>query len=179
MSCLKEKNSCIRYIDGCNPIAPPPGIKKTKQQHNIILNKHVSYANLNFMDTIKVVCGLIYDKGKVLICRRKPEKTLGEFWEFPGGKVEQGESYKDCLKRELHEELGMSVKILKHFKTVHHNYGKFNIELISFVCNFKSCSYEMIDHDMYEWMHPVDLLKWELAPADIPIAEVLISEGLV
>lgn len=127
------------------------------------------------MDTIKVVCGLIYDKDKIFICRRKAEKSLGGFWEFPGGKVELNESHEESLRRELKEELDMSVEILKHFKTVQHDYEKFEIELISFICNFKSSQYLMTDHDAYEWVNTSDLLNWELAPADIPIAKALIK----
>ena len=129
------------------------------------------------MDTIKVICGLIYDKEKIFICRRKAEMSLGGFWEFPGGKVELNETYEDCLKRELQEELEMSVDVLRHFKTVHHNYNNFKIELISFVCDYKSADFLMTDHDLYEWVDPKDLLSWELAPADIPIAEAIIAKG--
>ena len=127
------------------------------------------------MDTTKVTCGIIYKDEKVFICRRKKEKPLGGYWEFPGGKVEPGESYENCLQRELLEELEMNVEVLDHFKTVLHSYDNFKIELISFRCNFTSSRYALHDHDMYEWVAVKDLSKWKLAPADIPIADALIS----
>ena len=130
------------------------------------------------MDTIKVTCGLIYDNEKILICRRKLDKTLGGFWEFPGGKVELNEKYEDCLKRELFEELEMDVDIKKLFMTVQHDYETFTIELISYLCAYKSSSFNMIDHDMYEWVSVKNLKLWKLAPADIPIAEALIYEDI-
>lgn len=130
------------------------------------------------MDTIKVVCGLIFNDNKIFICRRKPEKSLGGFWEFPGGKVELNESYENCLKRELIEELEMTVEVLGHYKTIYHQYEKFNIELIAYKCNFISSNFTMLDHDRYEWINIIDLIQWELAPADIPIAESLMATNI-
>ena len=64
---------------------------------------------------IKVVCGIIYKDEKKFICRRKPSKSLGGYWEFPCGKIEQYESHKDSLKRELMEELQMEVEIMEYY----------------------------------------------------------------
>jgi len=130
------------------------------------------------MDTIKVTCGLIYDNEKIFICRRSKNKSLGGFWEFPGGKVERNENYEECLKRELLEELEMEVDIVKHFKTVEHDYETFRIQLISFLCKYKIASYSMNDHDDYMWVMTEELKKMNLTPADMPIAEALISRGL-
>ena len=127
--------------------------------------------------TDKVSCGLIFDNAKIFICRRSENKTLGGFWEFPGGKVESNESDEECLKRELLEELEMDVDIVKHFKTVHHDYETFSIELISFLCEYKSSAFSMNDHDEYRWVMTKDLPELELTPADIPIAKALITEG--
>jgi 8-oxo-dGTP diphosphatase len=123
------------------------------------------------MDTIKVTCGLVLDADRVFICRRKPGKSLAGFWEFPGGKVEVGESYEECLTRELLEELDMEVQILKPFETNAHDYDAFSIELISFLCRLNSSTYRMIDHDEYQWVRPSELMDLKLAPADVPIAE--------
>lgn len=124
---------------------------------------------------IKVVCGIINKDNKIFICRRRVEKALGGYWEFPGGKVEPNESHEDSLERELREELDMAVKVGAFFKSVEHDYDNFSIELIAYFCVFKSCNYNLTDHDKYEWVHAKDLLAWKLAPADIPIAEELIS----
>jgi len=72
------------------------------------------------MATIKVVCGIIFKNDLVLICRRKPEKSLGGDWEFPGGKVKASESYEESLRRELIEELNLTIKIKRHFRSAIH-----------------------------------------------------------
>lgn len=125
------------------------------------------------MATIKVACGIIYNNGKIFICKRKPEKSMGGYWEFPGGKVEENESYEGCLKRELMEELGMDVDVKEHFMTVQHDYGSFVIELASFTCELRSATYQLIDHDQLEWVSVLNLVNYELAPADVPIANSL------
>lgn len=127
------------------------------------------------MDMIKVVCGLIYRGEKIFICRRNPEKSLGGFWEFPGGKVEPGEAERECLIRELHEELGMQVSVGRHFKTVIHYYDKFTIELISYVCQFQTATFTLVDHDAYEWVDILSLQKKKLAPADVSIANEILN----
>ncbi|GAA0882868.1 (deoxy)nucleoside triphosphate pyrophosphohydrolase [Sphingobacterium siyangense subsp. cladoniae] len=128
------------------------------------------------MATIKVVCGIIICNDEVLICRRKPEKSLGGYWEFPGGKVEDGESYEESLLRELIEELNLKVKIKQHFFDTVHHYDKGAIELISFICKAENIATESTDHDQLEWVKVENLLNWKLAPADIPIAKELIEE---
>ncbi|WP_159732735.1 (deoxy)nucleoside triphosphate pyrophosphohydrolase [Sphingobacterium sp. 18053] len=128
------------------------------------------------MDLIKVVCGIIFKDDLVLICRRKPEKSLGGYWEFPGGKVEDGESNEESLLRELIEELNLKVKIKQHFFDTLHQYDNGAIELISFICETENIASESTDHDQLEWVKISDLLNWKLAPADIPIAKELIEK---
>lgn len=127
------------------------------------------------MAITKVLCGLILKDNQILICRRKPEKSLGGYWEFPGGKLEDNETYEECLARELQEELGLMVIFGDHFKTVIHHYDQKAIELISYICETEYSEIKLVDHDKIEWIAIEDLLKWELAPADVPIAEALIE----
>ena len=123
---------------------------------------------------IKVVCGIIFKDDRILICKRGSHKSLGGYWEFPGGKIENGEKHEDSLSRELMEELGMKVKIGEHFKTVVHKYEHFTIELISYTCHYIEANFILTDHDSFEWVHANDLINWNLAPADIPIATELL-----
>ena len=125
------------------------------------------------MDIIKVVCGIIYREDQIFLCRRKPHKIFGGYWEFPGGKVEENEKYEEALERELAEELGMKVIVKGHFTTVLHDYEKFTIELIAYSCEFVEASFILTDHDAYEWSYTKDLFDFDLASADIPIVEKL------
>lgn len=123
------------------------------------------------MAIIKVVCGIILKGENVFICRRSTHKSLGGYWEFPGGKMEPDETPEESLQRELLEELGMKVSVGPHFKTVAHVYEQVTIELVAYVCQFETATYQLTDHDKYEWIPKSDLHKRRLAPADIPIAK--------
>jgi 8-oxo-dGTP diphosphatase len=125
------------------------------------------------MVMIKVVCGIIYQNDKVFICRRKKEKSLGGFWEFPGGKIEGGEKHEESLKRELIEELKMDVEVIEYFDTSIHNYESFSIELIAYKCDLIRWNNYLSDHDLFDWVSPNEITKWKLAPADVPLAEKL------
>jgi 8-oxo-dGTP diphosphatase len=109
----------------------------------------------------------VYKEDKIFLCRRKPEKSLGGYWEFPGGKVEAGEHPEDALTRELLEELAMEVQIDRYFGTSHYDYPDFSIELIAYCCTLKSSSFILTDHDAYAWVLSEELLDWKLSPADV------------
>ena len=127
------------------------------------------------MKPIKVVCGIIWKEGEVLIARRKPGKSLAGFWEFPGGKLEEGEESEYALVRELEEELGMEVKISGFFGSKTHHYESFSIELIAYTCEFVSASYHLTDHDEIAFVNPTKLKEYKIAPADQFIVDHLMS----
>ena len=119
------------------------------------------------MKTIKVVCGVIWKDGQVFIARRSPEKSMGGYWEFPGGKVEENEKEEFALERELREELVMEVNVGAYIgRTVHPSESVF-IELIAYSCEFKTASYNLIAHDAYKFVKPSELLNYKMAPADL------------
>lgn len=126
------------------------------------------------MKPIKVVCGIIWKEGKVFIARRKPGKSLAGFWEFPGGKLEEGEEPEAALVRELEEELGMQVKISEFFGNKTHHYESFSIELIDYTCEFIATSYNLMDHDEISFVDPKELSGYQIAPADLFIVDGLI-----
>ena len=128
------------------------------------------------MDTIRVVCGIIFDNEKVFICRRKQGKSLAGFWEFPGGKIEGSESFEQALKRELHEELEMEVIIKNFIGQSNYNYGKFQIELFGYESQLISYNGKLTDHDTYEWIDISKLNEYNLAPADIPLIPMIIDK---
>jgi 8-oxo-dGTP diphosphatase len=124
---------------------------------------------------IKVVCGIIYHGNKIFIAKRKPGKSMGGLWEFPGGKIENNESEVDCLQRELLEELEMEVDGLnKYVQTIYSN-DNFSLELISYKCNLKKWNGNLNDHDDFKWIYTSQLKEFDLSPADIFISESLLK----
>ncbi len=124
---------------------------------------------------IKVVCGIIYNDNKIFLCRKKPDKQFGGFWEFPGGKLELNEKPESALKRELYEEISMFVKTLNHYTTVVHKYENFTVELMAYKCEFIKADFKLTDHDKYEWMELHQIIDKKLAPADLSIVQKLMN----
>lgn len=114
------------------------------------------------------------DKGKVLAAQR----ARGEFaggWEFPGGQVKQGETLKECLVREISEELSLEVQGLTPYMKVDYDYTTFFIQLCSFTCRAEG-AVSLHDHFRVAWMKPADLACLEWVPADRRIVRALCSE---
>jgi len=125
------------------------------------------------MKSIKVVCGIIWKDDKVLIAKRKPEKSLGGYWEFPGGKVEPNEDLIDCLRRELLEELGLEISNIHYFGQNIYEYETFFIELIAFGCVYEKATFELKDHDAIAFVEPRSIEAYDLAPADKYFLKIL------
>ena len=125
---------------------------------------------------VPVVCAIIVRGDRILLAQRPPDKKLGGLWEFPGGKVEAGESAEDALHRELQEELGCSVRITQALAPFVHAYAWGRIELIPFVCELADGSPEphAHEHTALVWVERGELLSYELAPADVPLVAGLV-----
>lgn len=130
------------------------------------------------MATIKVVCGIIFDKEKVFICRRKHGKSLAGYWEFPGGKIEENESDIEALSRELYEELEMEINIKDFIGQSNYDFGNFQIELYGYECKLLTYNGKLTDHDFFVWTSIAKLKTYNLAPADIPFIEMIESKQM-
>lgn len=128
------------------------------------------------MKRIKVTAGVIRDNDKVLITRRAPKENFGGGWEFPGGKIEVNETPQECLARELKEELNIVVSVEKFCTGVAYDYGNMNINLMAYYCTIVDGEIQISVHDKYKWIRINDLLKYDLLPADIPIAKKVIED---
>jgi len=125
---------------------------------------------------VPVVCAIIIRDERILLAQRPPDKKLGGLWEFPGGKVETGESAEAALHRELQEELGCTVHITQTLASFVHAYAWGSIELIPFVCELTADSSEPHPHEhtALVWVKRAQLMSYDLAPADVPLLTGLI-----
>ena len=122
---------------------------------------------------IKVTAAIIIDSGKAFIAKRKPPGRMPGMWEFPGGKIEDGETPEQCLKRELLEELAIEVMVGDYVGTSVHAYDFYTVELIAYRVTLIAGEIKLNDHADMAWVGSGDLDKYEFAPADLPFVEMI------
>jgi 8-oxo-dGTP diphosphatase len=117
---------------------------------------------------IRVTCAIIQDsKGNILLCQRPMHKDQGGKWEFPGGKLEKSESAEACIVREIREELGVQIRIIKKLAECSHTYPNKIIILVPFVCHLEIGEKpRLYEHEAMIWVKPEDALSYPLPEAD-------------
>ncbi len=123
-----------------------------------------------------VSAGIVERNGKILIAKRKKGKCLEPFWEFPGGKLEEGETIKECLKRELLEELNIKVKVKDFLCSTEFNCNEKNIKLMAYTADYIEGKIQLNDHDDVKWVEKQDLNNFEFVKADKVIVEKLLQK---
>ncbi len=126
---------------------------------------------------VRVVGALVERGGKVLVTRRRAEQVRGGLWEFPGGKVEPGETDREALARELREELGVDPDVGGHFLTHVHAYPDCVVELAVYRCTIGTQRPVSRDVDQIAWVSRADLLERRLTPPDIVVAREWVREA--
>ena len=131
---------------------------------------------ISMNDVKKVTCAIIRKETAVLLTRRGKGESLAGYWEFPGGKIEEDETPQRCLERELMEELQINSSagriLIKNLYTYAHG----TIELIAIETKINNYEFKLSVHDAVEWVDVNKLLNYQLAPADIPIAEKIMED---
>ncbi len=117
---------------------------------------------------IYVVGAVIVEKGKILCAQRGPSKSLPLMWEFPGGKIEDGESPQEALKREIDEEMNCKVDIGDQIEHTVYEYDFGIVHLTTFFCTLREGRPSLTEHIDIKWLEPNELHTLEWAPADIP-----------
>jgi len=124
----------------------------------------------------QIAAGIIIHNGKVLLGQRKKGKDLEYKWELPGGKLEEGETLEQCLCRELIEELNLKINVKKFFMKSEYIYDFGGFVLNTYIATCDNPIITKTDaHEQYAWVEPNSLINYDLAPADIPIAEAYIK----
>ena len=122
---------------------------------------------------IDVAAGLIFRNGLLLISQRHLDSHLGGLWEFPGGKVDTGESPEGALVREIREELGVETTVGRALEPVVWSYEWGTIRLLPFLCSISGGPPQAIEHEQLLWCAPEDFSSLAWAEADLPILDQL------
>jgi mutator protein MutT len=122
---------------------------------------------------IEVSAALIFRDGRLLITQRHAGDHLGGLWEFPGGKREPGETFEQCLARELREELGIEVEVGDLFEEISHAYAEKTVLLKFFTCRLISGKLRTLDCAAFKWVKKSELADFEFPAADARLLEKL------
>lgn len=125
---------------------------------------------------INVVGAVILDEGRVMCAQRGPDGSLPGMWEFPGGKIEPGESPQEALKREILEELGCNIVVGDLINTASHRYDFGTVNLTTYYCTLESGEPLATEHSALDWRLPAELPELQWAPADLPaVAQIVVD----
>jgi 8-oxo-dGTP diphosphatase len=129
------------------------------------------------MKSIEVVAAIIQFNNKILCVQRGENKLeyISKKYEFPGGKMESGETKEETIKREILEELKMEIEVEKEFLTVTYQYPDFILTMHSFLCSCNNPELTLTEHIDFKWLAKDELEHLDWAAADVPIMEKLIS----
>lgn len=127
------------------------------------------------MKKVEVVAAVIINQTDILVVQRGKNKHsyISEKFEFPGGKLELGESRDDAIKREIQEELKMKIEPFEELITVEHEYPDFHLTMHAILCRTESRDLELTEHIAYKWLSKDKLEGLDWAAADVPIVELL------
>ena len=119
-----------------------------------------------------VVCGIVRKNPGIIICQRK-KNPYESYWEFPGGKLEKGETKRQCLNRELAEELNIRVSVDRLFSVVSYNYDGINIHLFCYLCSYLRGTIRLTEHQSFAVIRYSELLRFKLLAGNVKLAKKL------
>ena len=124
----------------------------------------------------QVTAAILEKDGNILIARRRKGRTLGGKWEFPGGKIEPGETPQGCLRRELKEEFDIETEVGDFFCSSKFKYGFIPIELLVYKVKYISGDFKVNEHDDAKWVNLHELNGYDFMAADKPVVRRLLSK---
>jgi 8-oxo-dGTP diphosphatase len=127
------------------------------------------------MTVVDVAIGIVVRESQVLICRRKAGRHLGGYWEFPGGKIANGETAEECVRRELGEEVGLGVKVGRKLDKVEYEYAGRRVRLWPFVCQVINGEAAAKAAEEVRWVEVTELRSYRLPEANGGLVEWLMK----
>lgn len=128
------------------------------------------------INIFRVTAAVIEKDGKILIAKRRIGDRHGGRWEFPGGKIDAGETPEECLKRELKEELGIEAEIGELICSSTFKYMFVPLELLVYKVRHISGKFRALDHDELKWVEPSELAKYDFVKADVKVVRKLMRD---
>ncbi len=122
---------------------------------------------------IEVTAAIIMDQGKVLIAQKESTHKLAGLWEFPGGKIEPGETPETCLERELAEEMGVTIEITDFFAEYTFSLQTAELHLRGYMAKIVDGTITLHEHDAYRWIPVEKLMDYDFVPSDMGFVERL------
>jgi len=123
-----------------------------------------------------VTAAVITHEGRLLIARRKADVPYPLLWEFPGGKVEKNEDPRDCVVRELREELDIDITVDGIYDVVYYRYPERPVLVLAYSCRWTGGTVRNLDVTEHYWAIPDELPAFDFLPADLPLIERLVRE---
>ncbi len=127
------------------------------------------------MKHITVAAAVFIQDGKVFAAQRKDAGELARKWEFPGGKLEKGESGEQAIVREIKEELSTDIRVIRYILTVEHQYKTFKITMFAYLCEIAVGELVLSEHIDSRWLSKNELYSVDWAAADLPIVAAVVS----
>ena len=129
------------------------------------------------MKSVEVVAAIIINNERVLCLQRGENRLayISKKYEFPGGKIENGETKEQALLREILEELKVEIEVKEPFLTVSHQYPDFHLTMHSFICTCENPHITLTEHIDFKWLTKIELERLDWAEADVPIVKKLMG----
>jgi len=125
----------------------------------------------------EVTCAVILEGERILATRRSTSMPHPLKWEFPGGKVRTGESPESCIRREIMEELGVTLRLVQPLPPVIHHYGTGPVKLIPFMCTIRKGTIRLREHMDFRWLLPGELDEPDWLDADVEVVRYLMERS--
>ncbi len=129
------------------------------------------------MKTYRVVAAIIKENNRIFATQR----GYGDYkdgWEFPGGKIEPGETPEQALVREIQEELDMTIAVDRHVVDVSYDYPQFHLEMGCFLCSIAEGTPRLLEHEAAKWLETSEIDSVDWLPADVLVVDVLKEQGI-